>query len=66
MKSEDNYLETVFLEPPLVSYRRQKNIRETIVRVKVAPERQQRGMQRWTLPCLKLHKGRQISDWQEL
>ena len=42
MTAEDKYLESVFPEPPLISYRRQRNIRETIIRAKVAPERQQR------------------------
>ena len=32
MVGEDSYLESVFPEPPLVSYKRQKNIRETIVK----------------------------------
>ena len=41
MASEDKYLESVFPEPPLVSYKRQPNIREKIIRAKVAPERQQ-------------------------
>ena len=40
--SQEEYLKSVFPEPPLVSFRRQKNIRENIVRAKVAPERQPR------------------------
>jgi hypothetical protein len=42
MVAEENYLESVFPEPPLISYRRQQNIRERIIRAKVAPERQHR------------------------
>ena len=42
MVYENKYLESVYPEPPLVSYRRQQNIREKIVRAKVAPERQHR------------------------
>ena len=42
MASEDKYLESVFPEPPLVSYKREPNIRENIIRAKVAPERQHR------------------------
>ena len=40
MVSEDLY--SVFPEPPLVSYKRQKNIRESIIRARVTPERQPR------------------------
>ena len=40
--NQDDVLGTVFPEPPLVSYRRQKNIRDTLIRAKVAPLRQQR------------------------
>ena len=32
----------MFPDPPLVSYKRQKNIRESIIRAKVAPSRTQR------------------------
>ena len=42
MVSEDEYLYSVFPEPPLVSYKRQKNIRESIIRARVTPERQPR------------------------
>ena len=42
MVGQDNYLEAVFPEPPLVAYKRQKNIKETIVRAKLAPERPKR------------------------
>jgi hypothetical protein len=49
MVSQDDYLGSVFPEPPLVSYKRQKNIRETIIRAKVAPlrsHRKQTGMKK--------------------
>ena len=37
MVLQDKYLETVFPEPPLVAFKRQKNIRETLIRAKLAP-----------------------------
>ena len=65
MAAEDKYLESVFPEPPLISYRRQKNIRETIIRAKVAPERQQRiqkGMKKCghCLACSYVKEGKQV------
>ena len=50
---EDSYLESVFPEPPLVSYRRQKNIRETIIRAKVAPLREKKRVQKGMKKCGK-------------
>ena len=50
MVHQNEYLKTVFPEPPLVSYKRQKNMRESLVRAKVAPERQPRilrGMKKY-------------------
>ena len=44
MDYQEEHLKSVFPEPPLVSFKRQKNIKETIVRAKVAPERQARVM----------------------
>ena len=38
MVSQDTHLEAVFPEPPLVAFRRQKNIREKLVKAKVAPQ----------------------------
>ena len=35
--AQDPYLKEVFLEPPLIAFRRQKNIREFLIRVKVPP-----------------------------
>ena len=49
MNNQDDYLGSVFPEPPLISYRRQKNIGESIIRAKVAAQRQhriQRGMKK--------------------
>ena len=42
MVSQDTHLEAVFPEAPLVAFRRQKNIREHIIRAKVAPQKNQR------------------------
>ena len=40
--SQDKHMETVFPEAPLVAFRRQRNIREEIIRAKVAPKMQTR------------------------
>ena len=37
MVSQENYLANVFPEAPLVAFRRQRNIRENIIKAKVAP-----------------------------
>ena len=42
MVSQDKHMETVFPEAPLVAFRRQRNIREEIIRAKVAPKMQTR------------------------
>ena len=42
MVHQEEYLKSVFPEQPLVSIKKQKNIKETIVRAKVAPARQVR------------------------
>ena len=65
MIGQNEYLKSVFPDPPLVSYKRQKNIRESIVRAKVAPERQPRikkGVTRCTkcLACSYLKEGKTI------
>ena len=50
MTSQDQYMKEVFPEPPLTAFRRQKNIRDLLIRAKVplAPkaheQRKQRGM----------------------
>ena len=50
MVSQSDYLKEVYPEPPLVSYKRQQNIREKIIRAKVAPSarptRYQNGMRK--------------------
>ena len=46
MVGQEPYLQSVFPEPQLVAYRRQKNIKESIIRAKVAPARQQRTKKR--------------------
>ena len=38
MVCRDQYLKDVFPLPPLIAYKRQKNIKETIIRAKVAPK----------------------------
>jgi hypothetical protein len=65
MVGEDSYLESVFPEPPLVSYKRQKNIRETIIRAKVAQPREQRvqkGMKKCgkCLACSYIREGHTV------
>ena len=50
MVSQDPYLSEVFSQPPLTAFRRQKNVRDHIIRAKVPddpkqyPERAKRGM----------------------
>ena len=39
MVAQDKHLENVFPEAPLIAYKRQKNIKETITKSKLAPER---------------------------
>ena len=57
MVSQDPYLSEVFSQPPLTAYRRQKNIRDHIIRAKVAadpkpyPGRTQRGMKKCGKNC---------------
>ena len=65
MVSEDNYLKSVFPEPPLISYRRQQNIREKIVRAKVAKQREtriQKGMKKCgkCLACSYIKEGKTV------
>ena len=43
MVNQDDVLGSVFPEPPLVSYSRQKLIRDTLIRAKVAPLKRQRN-----------------------
>ena len=65
MVSQDDYIGSVYPEPPLISYRRQKNIRESIIRAKVAHERTQRivrGMKRCNncLACSYIKEGKVV------
>ena len=38
MVLQDRYLGNVFPEPPLIAYKRQKNLRESLIRAKLAPK----------------------------
>ena len=38
MVSQDPYLKSVFPSPPLIAYRRQRNIRESLIKAKVYPQ----------------------------
>ena len=38
MVSQDPYLKSVFPSPPLIAYKRQKNIRESLIKAKVYPQ----------------------------
>ena len=38
MRNQDPYLAEVFPEPPLIAYKRQKNIKDYMIRAKVAPQ----------------------------
>ena len=56
MVAQDEYLKDVFPEPPMVAHRRQKNIREYLIRAKVAPkigriQRTKNGMRKCNKPC---------------
>ena len=57
MTSRDTYLKEVFKRPPLIAFKRQQNLRELLVRARVArketpyPTRQQRGMKKCGTAC---------------
>ena len=57
MKLTDPYLEEVFPEPPLIAYKRQKNIRDFLIRAKVPqklnsrPQRKIPGMKKCNKQC---------------
>ena len=53
MVSQDNHLEEIFAEAPLVAFMRQTNIREKIIRTKVAPTRYQREEKKLILNGIK-------------
>ena len=58
MVSQDPYLCEVFKQPPLTAFRRQRNIRDNLIRAKVPkdpklhPERKQRGMRKCGKNCM--------------
>ena len=55
MTFNDQYMSEVFPEPPLTAYRRQKNLRDLLIRAKVPmqhrEQRIQRGMTQCNKPC---------------
>ena len=54
MTSLDNYLSDVFQEPPLIGFRRKKNIRELLMRAKVLLQEISViiGMNNFNKPCV--------------
>ena len=42
MISQDTHLEEVFKEAPLIAFKRQSNIRESLIKAKIAPKRNMR------------------------
>ena len=78
MKNMDPYLAEVFNEPPLVAYRRPANIKDKIVRAKLAkpiiyPSRRTTGMKKWGKPfcglCPSIKEGNTVKHkkavWQK-
>ena len=57
MNNQDCYLAEVFEEPPLTGYKRQKNLREYLIRAKIPnsnhqrPHRKIKGMAKCNKPC---------------
>ena len=57
MVCQDPYLSEVFPEPPLTAYKRQRNVRDHLIRAKVPsdpklhPQRRQRGMKKCGKDC---------------
>ena len=75
MISQDQFLKECFSAPPLISYKRQTNIRESIIRARVAenrirPKRVLRGMKKCgkCLACAYIKEGRIVTNknfkWQ--
>jgi len=69
--AQDPYLKKVFPEAPLVAYRRQRNLREILIKAKLPPpnqmrnQRQVKGMKRCQKNCLicpYIKEGRDISE----
>ena len=57
MTFQDSYMKEVFPEPPLTAFRRQKNLRDILIRAKVPPaprahlQRERRGMSKCSMNC---------------
>ena len=57
MKSQDQHLADVFKQPPLVAYRRQRNLQDILIKSKVPPviqrypNRELKGMSKCGKPC---------------
>ena len=70
MTSLDPYLKEVFPEPPLVAFKKQKNIREHLIRAKLPsktinrPRRQNKGMKKCQrcLICPYIIEGREVKN----
>jgi hypothetical protein len=67
MVGEENYLKSVFPEPPLVAYKRQTNIKETLIRAKLPaeserPHRVQKGLRKCgkCLACSYIQEGKSV------
>ena len=69
MTSQNPYLKSVFPQPPLVTYKRQKNIRDFLIRAKVPPplkpfpKRQLNGVKKCNKPwmaCPYIKEGKTI------
>jgi hypothetical protein len=67
MVYQDKHLENVFPEPPLIAYKRQRNLKDQLVRAKLPiernrPKREQKGMKKCgkCLACSYIKEGRTI------
>ena len=69
MVVQDEYLKNVFKEPPLTAYKRQKNIKDFIIRAKVPmdpevrPKRKNPGMKKcgkWCTACPYVKEGKSV------
>lgn len=69
MVSQDNYLQEVFEEPPLIAYKRNTNIKDMLIRAKITKntqrqKRKQRGMKKCgkCVACSSIKEGRTIKS----
>ena len=69
MVTQDNYLHEVFEEPPLIAYKRSKNIKDQLVRAKITKQnhrtkRKQKGMKKCgkCVSCKSIKEGRTIKS----